>query len=456
MGKPTCFVAQGSGLVTPMLPDFSNNASAWNFLGQTSLNSKPVYHWQQQIVNGTFTNVYDFYLSTDGVTPVRFQLKGYDFIFGSHPDLYILDYLTFTPSVNSNDFAIPKLCGVPNARQGDAQRMKAPLGLFAGIFPCHEDNIQCQFNQFTHKHKKHYKSSNEVNKRMKIYEQNAAYIKQFNSEKHSHTLRMNQFGDMNDLEFKRTILVPKGTFAKGNKGPHAMEWVSQHHPSTLPQSVDWREKGAVSVVKDQGVCGSCWSFSTTGSIEGQVYLATGEMITLSEQNLVDCSWDFDNYGCDGGQQNQAFEFIIHNGGIETEKDYPYLMQDGYCHYSASNAAAKISGYVPIPIGDEQALMEAVATVGPISISIDASHPSFRFVGEGVYYEPACQNNPSDLDHAVLVVGYGTTTGSDGQPADYWIVKNSWSTYWGQDGYVLMARNAGNNCGIASGAIYPVL
>lgn len=219
---------------------------------------------------------------------------------------------------------------------------------------------------------------------------------------------------------------------------------------TLPHHVDWREKGAVTAVKDQGHCGSCWAFSAVGALEGQHFRKTGALVSLSEQNLVDCSKKYGNNGCNGGMMDNAFRYVKSNKGIDTEISYPYEGIEDSCHFNPKNVGATDSGYVNLPSGNEEKLMNAVATMGPVSVAIDASQESFQFYAEGTYVEPQCDS--VSLDHGVLVVGYGT----DEQGQDYWLVKNSWGTSWGDKGYIKMARNMDNQCGIATQASYPTV
>jgi len=211
--------------------------------------------------------------------------------------------------------------------------------------------------------------------------------------------------------------------------------------------VNWVNKGAVTAVKNQGQCGSCWSFSTTGSVEGAHFLATGKLVSLSEQNLVDCSTTEGNEGCNGGLMDYAFEYIEKNKGIDTEASYPYRATGpNRCAFKPADVGATITSYHDIPSGSESALQTGVDKQ-PVSVAIDAGHNSFQLYKSGVYYEPACSS--TQLDHGVLAVGYGTGS------SDYWLVKNSWGADWGMSGYIQMSRNKNNNCGIATSASYPI-
>ncbi|KAJ8943309.1 hypothetical protein NQ318_004750 [Aromia moschata] len=285
-------------------------------------------------------------------------------------------------------------------------------------------------------------NSHKVAKHNKLYAQGLV----------SYQLGINKYADMLHHEFVQTLngFNKSKNMLRGQDLDDAITFIPPANVQ-LPDSVDWRQKGAVTGVKDQGQCGSCWSFSATGSLEGQHYRKSGKLVSLSEQNLVDCSEKFGNNGCNGGLMDNAFRYVKQNGGIDTEASYPYRAEDEKCHYSPKNKGATDRGYVDIESGDEDKLKSAVATVGPVSVAIDASHETFQLYHGGIYSDPDCSTD--QLDHGVLVVGYGTdeTTGND-----YWLVKNSWGTSWGDEGYIKMARNSGNMCGIATQASYPVV
>jgi cathepsin L len=292
-------------------------------------------------------------------------------------------------------------------------------------------------------HNKAYNDFNEEKVRYTIWQDNARRIAEFNSKSKHLFLGMNHFGDMTTTEFGAKM----NGYLAGGKKPGSTFMTPNY--AKIPDSIDWRDQGYVSEVKNQGQCGSCWAFSTTGALEGQHFRKSGKLPDLSEQNLVDCSISYGNHGCNGGLMDFAFKYIKENGGIDTESSYPYEAKDGTCRFKKANVGATDTGYVDVPKGDEDALKNASATVGPISIAIDASHFSFQFYKSGVYDEPAC--SPKSLDHGVLLVGYGNYQGKD-----FWLVKNSWGPSWGLKGYIRMSRNKQDQCGVASAASYPLV
>jgi len=313
-----------------------------------------------------------------------------------------------------------------------------------------------EWELFKTHHGKKYDSDVEEKFRMKIYMENKRLIARhnlaFERGEATYKMAMNHFGDLLHHEFTRTVNGFLGTKLMLGAEANDSEAVTFMEPYniTLPTSIDWREKGAVTAVKDQKQCGSCWAFSTTGSLEGQHFRKTGKLVSLSEQNLMDCSLKYGNNGCEGGLMDNAFKYIKENHGIDTESSYPYEAKDDTCRYKPKQSGATDKGFVDIPEGDEKKLQAALATVGPVSVAIDASQETFRFYTSGVYYEKKCSS--TELDHGVLAVGYGT----DSKGRDYWIVKNSWGPSWGDEGYIKMARNKRNNCGIATSASYPLV
>ncbi|MFH4978105.1 hypothetical protein AB6A40_004814 [Gnathostoma spinigerum] len=287
---------------------------------------------------------------------------------------------------------------------------------------------------------------------MFAFTKNLEYIKQHNEKfqrgEVTFEMGVNHLTDLPFDEYKKL-----NGFRKNNDDsrPRNGSTFLRPHFVQIPDTVDWRNSSYVTVVKDQGQCGSCWAFSATGALEGQHMRKTHQLVSLSEQNLVDCSRKYGNNGCNGGLMDNAFEYIKDNHGIDTEESYPYKGVEGKkCHFRRKFVGAEDYGYTDLPEGDEEALKVAVATIGPISVAIDAGHISFQNYRKGIYTENEC--SPEDLDHGVLVVGYGT----DENAGDYWIVKNSWGTRWGEHGYIRMARNKRNQCGIASKASYPIV
>jgi cathepsin L len=299
-------------------------------------------------------------------------------------------------------------------------------------------DYQAGFTDWMKQYNKVY-SHAEFQPRFGIWKQNQDFIMAHNKENQSFKVAMNQFGDLTAQEFASIV---NGLTSRSFEVPAVPSVVSV---VDLPASVDWRTKGAVTPIKNQGQCGSCWTFSSTGGIEGQWFLKHNQLVSLSEQQIVDCCTQ--GYGCSGGWMDWAFSYI-QTAGSEREDAYPYTAVKGTCRYNSGAVAARIGGHVDVAAGSESALQAAVANIGPISVAIDASHSSFQFYSSGVYYAPACSTQA--LDHAVLAVGYGTESGSD-----YWLVKNSWGTSWGSQGYIYMSRNRNNNCGIATHASYPI-
>jgi C1A family cysteine protease len=282
-----------------------------------------------------------------------------------------------------------------------------------------------------------FSSTSEYVRRLDIFQDNHRRIEKHNAGNSTFTMAHNQFSHLSSDEFK-------SMYTGGFNGDSRMGSAFDLDVSVaIPTEVDWTAAGAVSAVKDQGQCGSCWAFSTTGGVEGAVFLKTGKLTSLSEQQLVDCAGSTGNKGCNGGLMDDAFQYIIQNGGIGSESSYPYTAADGSCKKVAS--VSTISSFTDVNSGSESALLSAVNNA-PISIAIEADQSGFQFYQSGVFKGPCGKQ----LDHGVLLVGYGT----DASGGDYWRVKNSWGSSWGDAGYIRIARGS-DLCGIADAASFPV-
>ena len=309
-----------------------------------------------------------------------------------------------------------------------------------------------EFWNWAHAHGRNYSSMFEVEYRQKVWETNYAKVEAHNAMGHSWTMGMNKFADLTSEEFRHQYI--SGGFqeyqAITSRFPH--RHFEGPYVIAPPASVDWSAQGAVTPVKNQGQCGSCWAFSTTGSVEGAWFLSNGTLVSLSEQQLVDCSSAQGNQGCNGGLMDSAFEYIIANKGLTTEANYPYTAQDGTCVAAKARAvAATIKSYTDVTVNSEPALEAAIAQQ-PVSVAVEADQNSFQLYSGGVM-TAACG---AALDHGVLAVGYGTDSASGNE---FWKVKNSWGADWGMAGYILLGKGKTYNggagqCGILSAASFP--
>jgi len=303
---------------------------------------------------------------------------------------------------------------------------------------------EMSFSEWASKNGKVYASKSEIALRRSIFAAAQQKIKAHNAEGHSWSMGLNKFADLTAEEFK--ALYASGYRAQEKRSKNVN--LSLLHSNANPASVDWSTKGAVTPIKNQEQCGSCWAFSTTGSVEGVSFISTGKLPSVSEQQLVDCSGAEGNQGCNGGLMDYAFEYIIKNKGITGETDYPYTAKDGTCAAAGKPVAATISGYKDVPVNSEVGLETAIVTQ-PVSVAVEADQSVFQYYTGGVM-DSACG---TQLDHGVLAVGYGTEGGKE-----YYKVKNSWGADWGAKGYILLARGAKFNpsgqCGIQMAASYP--
>ncbi|XP_052808978.1 procathepsin L-like isoform X1 [Mya arenaria] len=311
-----------------------------------------------------------------------------------------------------------------------------------------EINLGAIFEEFKQDYGKQYANASEEARRRAIFADNVEYVNahnfQFALGKMSYYMGVNQFSDMTFEEWA-SLYTSRMIDDVGNG--NASTFLTPEN-FRAPGSVDWRQKGYVTSVKSQGACGSCWSFSATGAIEGQHFRKTGKLISLSEQQLVDCSRSYGNKGCGGGFKDQAMLYVKDAGGIESEKVYPYTDSSKVfsCRFTKSMAVATVTGVKKVD-STESSLMDAVASQGPIAVSIKVNKKFKNYAG-GIFYDSSCIS--AEAGHAVLAVGYGST------PGEYWLVKNSWGPRWGEKGYIRMARNKGNVCGIARKPVFPTV
>jgi len=311
------------------------------------------------------------------------------------------------------------------------------LVLFASAVFAINYSVEKQFYQFKQDFNKNYTSYEEHVHRLEIFKANLKTIEEHNAKKLSWTFGVTQFADMTPLEF--TAYVKRGNgggFLNAKRESNADKFPLKGQTPSCTE-IDWTTRGAVTPVKNQGQCGSCWSFSTTGAIEGRAVTMAGKsLVSLSEQELVDC--DTVDQGCNGGLMDNGFNFVAEHNGLCTEDSYPYKAKKGYC--SETTCGTKfdaVTGHQDVTQKSTSDL-EAAVCEGPVSIAIEADQSAFQFYNGGVL-TGSCGKQ---LDHGVLLVGIGT----DSSYGDYWKVKNSWGANWGEQGYIRLCRNCNKNCG----------
>ncbi|KAE8588054.1 hypothetical protein XENTR_v10022313 [Xenopus tropicalis] len=322
------------------------------------------------------------------------------------------------------------------------------VALLSLLIPAHsapDPTLDTHWQLWVKTHQKSYKDTEEERARRTIWEETLKFITAHNLEYslglHTYEVGMNHLGDMTGEEVAATMT---GYTDSGDSLDNVVHVPKQILEALPPASIDWRTKGCVTPVRNQGKCGSCYAFSAVGALECQWKNKTRSLVTFSPQELVDCSYTEGNNGCKGGSLNASFTYMMKNGVME-DSAYKYTEKEEPCKKKKPSNTGVVKDFYTLPAGNETALKNAVGIDGPVSVVIDSSGQGFRMYNSGVYYDPYCTTN---LDHSVLVVGYGTDNGND-----YWLIKNSWGVGWGEQGYVKMARNRNNHCGIASYAYY---
>ena len=316
------------------------------------------------------------------------------------------------------------------------------IAFLVAVALCSDAEVAVEFGSFIAKFNKKYDTIEETIKRYNIFKEAYAYIEEHNSKNSDYKLGINQFADLTKEEFAAKYLTYK---------PSVENACTVKHIPTEPKPViDWRSKGAVTQMKNQGSCGSCWAFSAVGALEGLHAIKTGNLTEYSEQELVDCSVGYgDNHGCAGGDMSQAFEYVKDHA-ISTRKEYPYEAKNGRCRKKSESF--KISGCVNVTADDSNELLEALS-YGPVSIAVKGGNYNFQYYRSGIITKD-CGSDKDHLSHGILLVGAGISSGTP-----YWIVKNSWGSFWGMDGYGYIKRDTSKGhgvCGIAMENSYPVL
>lgn len=293
-----------------------------------------------------------------------------------------------------------------------------------------------EFMKYVSEYGKSYGTKEEYEFRSQQFKQNLIAISMHNQQNDvTYQLGLNHFADWTQQEYKALL-----GYKPLKKGINAVEILDD----SKAQPIDWRQEGAVNAVKNQGSCGSCWAFSTVAAVEGAYAIQFKELLSLSEQQLVDCSKENENNGCNGGLMDDAFEHLKKNA-LETEADYPYVGRDQTCKETAAKGKVKVTSYKDVPEGDQDQLVAALQK-GPVSVAIEADKLAFQFYKGGILDGTACGQ---ELDHGVAAVGYGEENGKG-----YFIVRNSWGASWGEQGYIRIAKNdsiKGGVCGIALSA-----
>lgn len=529
--KQVCFdmATQGPNTLPPLFPDmtkFSRNGKGsvtlpdgtgpikcdkWSYTGGTPGSKSPSGHstYNKPDAEG-YAGSYDFFVDEKTGAPVAFNMRGHNVaVSGSHLDEYWLYYLSYTPQetpIAASIFSPPRglFCHDTNSPLGPTLEELStdetkhlvrsnPADDLRMLMPHHAELRDKKFGEWHQKHGKSYTSPDERTKRSQTFHSNLRFISAANRRGKSYSLAANHMTDWTRAELLR-LNGRKKVGSQLSSAPDYQAQCGQHTVGTtaLPPSKDWRTEGGstgggiVLPPKDQGTCGSCWTYGVTGTIEGQMAKTTGKLVDMSEQSIMDCTWAAGNLACDGGTDYTAYGWLMlkNDGQVASAADYGTDMnQNGFCHFSLNNmdqgvknpldtnpiTGKKVTGSAQIescyhvglawneslhvdPRKEAKKLMDeftdALYHVGPLSIAIDATLHDFYFYSAGLYDDTNCLSGVDDLDHIVLAVGYGTSKNGE----RYTIVRNSWSNHWGEEGYIRMSQ-ASNVCGVATTPTY---
>ncbi|XP_066922832.1 counting factor associated protein D-like [Clytia hemisphaerica] len=423
------------------------NVKKFKFVGKSRFNGVPTYKFKYEKRFVDKNNTYTLHVTqSTPYKPIRYEMVGYDHLLRSHYDHYIIDYFSF----EEWDFDY-KVLQIPKEYKcyKQLEKMKShfeanPMWEFlhGEHVEAREHELNKTYHNYQKKHKKSSKSDVETHKRKNIFRHNQRFIHSHNRAHLNYTLEVNHLSDVLDEEFE---------MLKGQSSPDTPELKKELNeipqlriniPKTLPKNLDWRDYGAVGPVHSQSFCASCWAFSAIGAIEGAFAIKNGSMEQLSIQQLLDCSWGYNNNGCRGGWSWRAFQFVKDHG-IATRKSYgKYLGQEGYCHCGSKEHCDNVQkiSYRTIEKHNAEKLKVALAMYGPGSIAVQCARKTFKFYSSGIYDDPKCTQK---TDHAVLAIGYG-----EEENIPYWIIKNSWGKLWGDRGFMKISMKK-DFCGVLS-------
>ena len=451
-------VGEGIDVGVP-LPDLTG----WETLGVGWVGEHEATIFERIVKTGGRRMEYRFYVSTeDGARPLRLHTVGRDIFSGAHYDEYLVEYLSYSAAPpGMHEFEVPESICTPERTEGMASRraqMQALLPKLPEPISVSRARAEGRFEayeKFQLEYPRRHRSLKEFEARAKLFEENRAMIEHHNANPNAtYTMAINRFADMHIGEIAAILFPQRGErLVDEGWGEYEIPYEPLANPSAVPRAVDWRGTDVGGIVKDQAICGSCWAFAATGTIESAWNKKHPEApVKLSEQQVTDCSWKMQSNACAGGFPYGGIAAAAQQG-IASSSGYPYLGQDDFCRSDLTPEDEKVwvKGYARVPANDDAALMEAIYSRGAIAVSIDATN-MFAFYKDGVLQDTTCKTQRELLNHAVLAVGYGT---DEDTGVDYWLIKNSWSDLWGEHGYVRVAR-AGHACGITAEPVYAIV
>ncbi|KAI8435218.1 hypothetical protein MSG28_003574 [Choristoneura fumiferana] len=389
---------------------------------------------------------------TEAWVPIRFEEEEVNKWHGYFSNHVIWDFFNFQPNfVKMDDIKIYKDYDcIEKNDDDDDDTIKSVAETLESLKPEDKQHLDHVFKTYKKRFNKQYAHKNEHEMRKSIFHKKWRLVEDTNRKNMGYTLALNKLSDRTDEEMKRYRGLRRNKpRSPGNVPfPYTQQKIKEI-AETLPSEYDLRLEGVVGPVLNQEDCGSCWSFGATAAAEGALARSNGgNLIKLSNQALLDCSWGFGNSGCDGGNDEDSYKWMMEYG-LPTEQEYgPYLMQEGFCDIENMTTTYKIRGYTDVTPFSVEALKVALINHGPLSVSIDSSD-ALEMYEEGIFYDPSCESSPDKLNHEVTLVGYGTKDGDT-----FWIIKNTRGPYWGLDGYAHISTRD-NNCGVATEPTYVV-